>query len=167
MSALYGISALYHRPTWTPERRRLMQRLDHSAIFLLIAGTYTPVFTLMQDPQRGWWPLVTVWIGAGLGVAKSLLWAHAPKPVTAAVCLIVGWAAVRDVIPLAGAMGPTALWLLVAGGVIYSVGAVVYAIRRPDPLPRIFGYHEIFHVLVIVASVVNFLHVVTVVSLAG
>lgn len=167
LTALFGISALYHRPHWTPPRRALMRRLDHSAIFLLIAGTYTPLFWLLDPPASHYRPLWIVWIGAALGIAKSLLWPHAPKVLTAALCLILGWAVVGDVVRLAPAMGALTVSMLVAGGVIYSLGAVVYARKRPDPLPAVFGYHEIFHALVIVASICNFVHVVRVVRTAA
>ena len=165
LSSLFGVSGLYHRPMWSPARRRFMQRLDHAAIFLLIAGTYTPIFAL-SNPDAGNAALWTVWIGAGLGVAKSMIWSHAPKPVTAAVCLIVGWAAAYHVIRLAPFMPTAAIWLLVGGGVVYSTGAIVYALRRPDPWPRVFGYHEIFHALVIIAAMMNYGCVVLVVNAA-
>ena len=164
--ALFGISALYHRPHWSPEKRQIMRRLDHSAIFLLIAGTYTPLFALLDDPSLHYRPLWIVWIGAALGVGKSMLWPHAPKWITAALCALLGWAAVGDVVRLAPVMGPVSTWLLVAGGLVYSAGAVVYARKRPDPIPRIFGYHEVFHALVIVASICTFVSVVRVVALS-
>ncbi len=165
LTALFGISALYHRPTWSKEKRAWMRRLDHSAIFLLIAGTYTPLFWLL-DPSAQRRPLVVVWVGALLGIVKSLAWPHAPKPFTAALCLLLGWAVVGDVVRLAPVMGTAAVALLVTGGLVYSAGAVVYARRRPDPLPAVFGYHEVFHALVIVASACHFAHVVRVVELA-
>lgn len=166
LTALFGISALYHRPTWSPEKRQLLRRLDHSAIFLLIAGTYTPLFWLL-DPSDAKRPLFVVWIGAALGIAKSLLWPKAPKVITAALCVILGWAVIGDVVRLSPIMGGISVALLVAGGVIYSLGAVVYARKRPDPAPLVFGYHEIFHALVILASVCTFAHVVRVVHAAG
>lgn len=156
LATLFGVSGLYHRPTWAPHQRRVMRRLDHAAIFLLIAGTYTPIFALSNPEGGGNTALWTVWIGALLGVAKSLVWAHAPKPVTAAVCLIVGWAAAYHVVQLSSFIPTAAIWLLVGGGVVYSVGATVYALKRPDPWPRVFGYHEIFHVLVIIAAMMNY-----------
>lgn len=167
LTALFGVSALYHRPHWSPEKRQIMRRLDHSAIFLLIAGTYTPLFSLLDDPSLHHRPLWIVWIGAALGIGKSMLWPHAPKVITAALCLLLGWAVVGDVARLAPVMGSVSTWLLVVGGVIYSVGAVVYARRRPDPIPRVFGYHEVFHALVIVASVCHFVHVVRIVNVVG
>ncbi len=166
LTVLFGVSALYHRPTWSPARRQLLRRLDHSAIFLLIAGTYTPLFWLL-DPNEQKRPLVMIWIGASLGIAKSLLWPNAPKAVTAALCLVLGWAVIGDVARLSPLMGTTTVALLVAGGVIYSLGAVVYARKRPNPAPLVFGYHEIFHALVILASICTFVHVVRVVSAAG
>ena len=166
LTALFGISALYHRPTWSPEKRQLLRRLDHSAIFLLIAGTYTPLFWLL-DPHLDKRALLVVWVGAALGVAKSMFWAHAPKVLTAALCLLLGWAVIGDVARLLPVMGTLNLVLLAGGGVIYSMGAIVYARKRPDPFPRVFGYHEIFHALVIAASVLNFVHVLRVVRLAA
>lgn len=167
LTALFGISALYHRPHWTPGKRQLMRRLDHSAIFLLIAGTYTPPFWLLDPPDSNHRPLWIVWIGAALGIFKSLLWPHAPKVFTAALCLLLGWAVVGDVVRLAPAMGTASIVLLVTGGLIYSMGAVVYARKRPDPVPAVFGYHEIFHALVIIASICHFVCVVLIVRRAG
>lgn len=164
LTALFGISALYHRPHWTPEKRRIMRRLDHAGIFLLIAGTYTPLFALLDDPRLHYRPLWIVWIGAALGVGKSMLWPHAPKWITAALCVLLGWAAVGDVVRLAPVMGALSTWLLVIGGLVYSAGAVVYARKRPDPIPRVFGYHEVFHALVIVASICHFVSVVHIVD---
>jgi hemolysin III len=167
LSALFGISALYHRKTWAPEPRRIMRRVDHSAIYLLIAGTYTPLFWLLDVPETHHRPLFIVWIGAALGIGKSMLWPHAPKALTAGLYVILGWAVVGDVIRLRHIAGSDACWLLVIGGVIYSVGALVYARKKPDPIPEVFGYHEIFHLIVIVASMVHFAHVVRVLRVAG
>ncbi len=166
LSALLGISALYHRKTWAPGPRAVMRRVDHSAIFLFIAGAYTPLFWLL-DPVPGHRPLWIVWVGAAIGVGKSLLWPHAPKALTAALYLVLGWAVIGDVVRLRDVMGPAALWLLVLAGVVYSLGAVVYARRRPDPAPLVFGYHEIFHALVLAASACTFAHVVLVLRAAG
>jgi hemolysin III len=167
LATLFGVSALYHRPTWAPGPRQIMRRLDHAAIFLLIAGTYTPMFWLVDGPASGHRALWTVWIGAAVGVVKSILWPNAPKAITAAVCLLVGWGAIGDVVRLRSAVDAPTLWLLVIGGVLYSAGALVYARRRPDPAPLVFGYHEIFHALVVVAGACHFVHVARIVRGAG
>lgn len=166
MVALFGTSALYHRRNWTEEARMLMRRLDHAAIFVLIAGGYTPLFALVPGTNGGHGALAAIWIGAGLGVAKSLAWPRAPKWMTALLCVALGWMVVGQVIDRTAAVGATCIWLLVAAGAVYSIGAVVYATKRPDPFPRVFGYHEVFHALVIAASVCLFAHVVLVLRAA-
>ena len=153
--ALFSVSALYHRPTWSPRARLWMRRLDHSAIFLLIAGTFTPLCLLLGD-ARAHTMLAVVWAGAGLGVLRALVWPRAPRMVATALYLLLGWAAVPLVPAMYRALGPGSLALLAAGGLLYSVGAVIYATRRPDPFPRVFGYHEVFHALVIAAAGLHF-----------
>src|SRR5512137_233599 len=153
--ALFSVSALYHRPTWSPRARLWMRRLDHSAIFLLIAGTFTPICLLIGD-GRARTLLAVVWAGAGLGVLRALLWPEAPRLVSTALYLLLGWAAVPLVPAMHLALGAVPLLLLAAGGMLYSVGAVIYATRRPDPFPRVFGYHEIFHALVVAAAGLHF-----------
>ena len=152
---LFLVSALYHRPTWPPRARLVMRRLDHSAIFFLIAGTYTP-FCLLLPAPAGERLLVIVWSGAAIGVLRSVLWVHAPKPLAAAVYVLLGWVVVPVLPSLYAALGAGALALLVAGGAAYTLGAVVYATRRPDPFPRVFGYHEVFHALVVAAAACHF-----------
>ena len=153
--ALFVVSALYHRPHWRPRARLLMRRLDHSAIFLLIAGTYTP-FCLLLPPQTGERLLAVVWGGATAGVLQSVLWVRAPKPLVAAVYVLLGWVIVPVLPSLRTALGPGAIALLATGGAAYTLGAVVYATRRPDPFPRVFGYHEVFHALVVAAAACHF-----------
>lgn len=153
--ALFTISALYHRPTWSPRQRLFWRRLDHAAIFLLIAGTYTPLCLLLGG-TAGFTELAVVWGGAALGVGQSVFWPTAPKPLIAAVYVALGWVVVPVTPALSRTLGAPALALLLAGGVAYTVGAVVYAVRRPDPFPRVFGYHEIFHALVVVAAALHF-----------
>jgi hemolysin III len=162
LTLLFGTSALYHRVHWDPVQRQRMRRLDHAAIFVLIAGGYTPLFALVPSPGGGHRALWAIWIGALAGVTKSLLWAHAPKWVTALLCVVLGWTVAGQVIERAPAVGWLTVGMLVACGVIYSLGAAVYALRRPDPFPRVFGYHEVFHAIVIVASACLFAHVVLV-----
>lgn len=162
LALLFGTSALYHRVQWSPAQRQRMRRLDHAAIFVLIAGGYTPIFALVPSSAGGHGALWAIWIGAALGVMKSLLWAHAPKWVTALFCVTLGWTVAGQVVDRAPAVGGLAVGMLIVCGVIYSLGALVYALRRPDPFPKVFGYHEVFHALVIVASVCLFAHVVLV-----
>jgi hemolysin III len=156
---LFGTSACYHRISWTPAARQRMRRLDHAAIFMLIAGGYTPLFALVPSPSGGHGALAAIWIGAGVGVVKSLAWPHAPKWLTALLCVAIGWMVIFQVMGRTPMVGTTCVGLLVASGVTYSVGALVYALKRPDPWPRVFGYHEIFHMLVVVASGFLFAHV--------
>jgi hemolysin III len=148
---LFAVSALYHRPTWPPRARLFMRRLDHSAIFFLIAGTYTP-FCLLLPAATGEPLLALVWGGAVAGVLQSIVWVRAPKPLVAVLYVVLGWVVVPVLPALRGALGGGALALLAAGGAAYTVGAAVYATGRPDPVPRVFGYHEVFHALVIVAA---------------
>ncbi len=152
---LFSVSALYHRPTWGPRARLWMRRLDHSAIFLLIAGTFTPICLFIGD-ARAHTMLAVVWAGAGLGILRALLWPTAPRALATGLYLLLGWAAVPLVPAMYRALGPGPLLLLAAGGMLYSVGAVIYATRRPDPFPRVFGYHEIFHALVVAAAGLHF-----------
>jgi hemolysin III len=164
---LFTVSALYHRGNWTETARLRMRRLDHSAIFILIAGGYTPLFTMVPSASGSHAALIAVWAGAGLGVLKSLAWPQAPKWLTALLAVGLGWLATGGVIERAHAIGPVATGLLVASGVVYSMGALVYAKKRPDPRPLVFGYHEVFHALVIVASVLLCAHVSLVIRSAG
>jgi hemolysin III len=163
LAFLFGTSALYHRVQWTPKQRQRMRRLDHAAIFVLIGGGYTPLFALVASPTGGHGALIAIWVGAFIGVVKSLLWAHAPKSFTALLCVALGWLVVGEVLARTPVVGVTAVALLVISGVIYSLGALAYALKRPDPFPRVFGYHEVFHALVILASVCLFAHVVLVI----
>jgi len=153
--ALFSVSALYHRPTWSPRALLWMRRLDHSAIFLLIAGTFTPLCLLLGD-SRAHTMLAVVWAGAGLGVLRALVWPRAPRLVATALYLVLGWAATPLVPAMYRALGAGSLALLAAGGLLYSAGAVIYATRRPDPFPKVFGYHEIFHALVVAAAGLHF-----------
>lgn len=156
LAAMFGVSATYHRVNWRPAARRLWRRADHSAIFLVIAGTYTPVCLLAIGGDLGLRLLALVWIGAGLGALQSMLWPHAPRLVTVTLYCTLGWLIVAYLGEVRAALGAAPLSLLLAGGVMYTAGALVYALERPDPSPAVFGYHEIFHVLVIAASICHF-----------
>jgi hemolysin III len=153
--ALFLTSALYHRPNWPPRARALMRRLDHAAILLLIAGTYTP-FCLVLGGKAGNALLVLIWVGAALGLLRAILWARAPRPIVAAIYVLLGWVVVPVMPSLLAVLGTPAVALLGAGGLVYTLGAVVYATKRPDPIPRILGYHEVFHAMVIAAAALHF-----------
>jgi hemolysin III len=156
VSGLLGTSALYHRVTWRPRARRWMRRLDHSMIFVLIAGTYTPVALLALKGSLASTVLIVLWAGALGGVIFKLLWIDAPKWLFAAVYVALGLvtAAVFGQLPSAiGWLGAAGLAL---GGLLYVVGAVVYASGRPNPWPKVFGYHEVFHTLVLVAAALQY-----------
>jgi hemolysin III len=149
VSALFGVSALYHRATWTIPARRRMRRLDHAMIFLLIAGTYTPVGLLVLKDPLATVVLAVVWGGAAAGIALELAWTRAPRWLGGTVYLALGWVAVVAMPQLFARLGLAGGLLLVVGGLVYSAGAAIYALRRPDPAPATFGYHEVFHLLVI------------------
>jgi len=157
VSALFGVSALYHRVTWTTAARRRMRRLDHAMIFLLIAGTYTPVGLLVLNGTLATVVLAVVWGGALAGIALELAWTTAPRWLGGTVYLALGWVAVVAMPQLFARLGMTGGLLIVAGGLVYSAGAAVYALRRPDPVPVVFGYHEVFHLLVIAGVAAHFL----------
>lgn len=150
---LFGTSAIYHRTNWRrTSARRWMRRIDHSAIFLLIAGSYTPFALLALDGTLADVILVVVWSGALGGILLKLLWIDAPNWVAALIYVLLGWVMVATAPGLVSAVGITASTLVGIGGLLYTIGAVVYARHRPDPVPTVFGYHEVFHVLVIVAA---------------
>ena len=161
---LFGTSALYHRVDWSVVARKRMRRLDHAGIFLLIAGGYTPLFALVPSSTGGHNALVAIWVGSMLGVLKSLLWPDAPKWLTALLCVGLGWMVIGQVMDRTTLVGSVSVGLLVLSGITYSLGALVYALKRPDPRPLVFGYHEVFHMLVVVASVFLYTHVVTVLN---
>jgi hemolysin III len=157
LSALLGVSALYHRVTWRrPEIRRWMRRLDHSMIFLLIAGTTTPFAVLVLEGPLAKALLIAVWAGAAAGIVVELIWVEAPKWATTIVYLSVGWIGLLGFPGIIVKAGLGAGVLIAVGGVLYTAGAVVYARQRPDPNPAVFGYHEIFHLLVIAAAAAHF-----------
>ena len=156
LSAMLGTSALYHRVTWTPEVRRWMRRLDHTMIFVFIAGTYTPFALLVMHGTLAKLVLIVVWATAAAGIVLNLVWISAPYWFSVVVYLSTGWVAIVTLPQLWDEIGPVGVGLIALGGALYSAGAVVYARRKPDPRPQVFGYHEIFHILVIAAAAVQY-----------
>jgi len=157
VAGLFGTSALYHRVNWRSlSARRWMRRLDHSMIFVLIAGTYTPFALLVLEGTLATAILVTVWAGAAAGVIFKLVWIDAPKWLIASLYIAVGWVAVAAFPQMWTRLGVTPTMLVAAGGLLYTLGAVTYAIKRPDPSPGVFGYHEVFHALVIAAAALQY-----------
>jgi len=157
LSALFGVSALYHRVNWKrPSSRRWMRRLDHTMIFFLIAGTLTPFAVLVMEPPLATALLIAVWGGALAGTIVELVWTNSPKWISASVYVAVGLIGAIGFPAIIAEAGLVAGILIAGGGALYITGAVVYATGRPDPSPAVFGYHEIFHALVIAAAATHF-----------
>jgi hemolysin III len=151
--AMFGVSALYHRRVWSKKGFALMRRLDHSMIFLFIAGTYTPFSVLLLSRTMATVILSIVWGGAIAGVVMKLAYPHARRWLSAPLYVILGWVAIAVLPQIMRGAGVAALVLLIVGGVAYSVGAVFYALRRPNPWPTVFGHHEFFHAFTLVAAI--------------
>ncbi|MGC4760459.1 PAQR family membrane homeostasis protein TrhA [Micromonospora trifolii] len=149
---LFGTSALYHRRVWSERGYQVMRRMDHSMIFVFIAGTYTPLCAMLLAPRPATVMLALVWGGALAGVAVKVVWPHAPRWVSAPLYLALGWVAVAMLPEILHGGGVAALALLIVGGAIYSIGAVFYALRRPNPWPTVFGHHEFFHACTLLAA---------------
>jgi hemolysin III len=156
LTALYGVSAAYHRGQWSERVRSRMRRLDHSMIFVLIAGSYTPVTLLALRPAWGVTLLALVWAGAAVGVVITVLCLERWPVVGFTMYLVLGWLAIVAAPQLAHSLSRPELALLAAGGLLYTVGAVVLAGQRPDPRPAVFGYHEVWHTFVISASAAHY-----------
>jgi hemolysin III len=152
LATMFGVSALYHRITWEPRARRWMRRLDHAAIYLLIAGTYTPFALIALDGAWRWTILPLVWGGALVAIAVKLAWTDAPRWLSVAIGVGLGWVGIVALPELWSHTGPSGVVLLGIGGVLYTAGALVYARQRPDPVPAVFGYHEVFHAFVVAAA---------------
>jgi hemolysin III len=167
VAVCFGASALYHRVTWTPDLRRWMRRVDHAGIYLLIAGTYTPVCLLVLN---GTWRIVVlavVYAGAGAAIALRFIWIDAPKWLAAVFGIALGWAAVVIFPQLVTRLNPAAVVLLGVGGLVYTAGAIIYVRRRPDPMPTVFGYHELFHALTIAAVACQYVAIAFFIVRAG
>ncbi len=150
--ALFGTSALYHRRVWSPRGYKIMRRLDHSMIFVLIAGTYTPFCVLLLPRPSGPILLAVVWGGALAGVATKMIWPHARRWLSAPLYVALGWVGIAVLPHILRDGGVAAFVLIVIGGVSYSAGAVCYALRRPNPWPAVFGHHELFHAITLIAA---------------
>jgi len=166
-ATMLGTSALYHRVTWSRRVRPWMRRADHAGIYLLIAGTYTPVGLLSLHGSLQRVVLAVVWSGAAAAILAKLCWVQAPKWLSPVLAITLGWVGIAALPQLATSAGPTAVALLAAGGLVYTAGAIVYARRRPDPAPTIFGYHEVFHALTLVALACQYVAVAFFVVRAG
>lgn len=147
---LFGNSALYHRFNWRPRMKIILKRIDHANIFLLIAGTYTPLAVLALPPQKGFLLLTLVWAGALLGIGFRVFWISAPRWLYVPLYLALGWAAMMYIVDLMNA-NLAMMILVLVGGLFYTVGAVIYGVKRPNPVPGVFGFHEIFHTLTVLA----------------
>lgn len=156
LCALFGGSGLYHRWRWNPRWRPVLRRVDHSTIYLFIAASYTPVGWLVLSGTTQWIVLITVWSGALAGVTISVAWINAPRFVCAICYVALGWVAVVAFPQMHAELPTVAIVLMGTGGVLYTIGAVIYALGRPNPWPKVFGFHEIFHVFVILAAITHF-----------
>jgi hemolysin III len=156
VALMLGTSALYHRVLWAPRARRMMRRADHAAIYLLIAGTYTPYALLVLEGGWRWTILAIVWTGAAVAIVQKLVWVDAPTWIAAVLGLSLGWIGVVLFPQIWRETGTLGALLLACGVLLYTAGAIVYARRRPDPVPHVFGYHELFHALVIGAALCQY-----------
>lgn len=161
---LFGISATYHRGTWRPEHAIMLRRFDHANIFLIIAGTYTPISIALLEPQDARTLLIICWSGAAVGVLFRLFWTAAPRWLYVPAYVALGWVAVFYMPQLLAGGGWGVVGLIIAGGIAYTVGAVVYGLKRPDPSPAWFGYHEIFHACTVAGFVCHFIAVALAIS---
>lgn len=164
LTALFTMSAVYHRGRWRPTAKAWLQRVDHSMIFVLIAGTYTPFCLLVLAGSTSWIVLAIVWGGALAGVITRLTWASAPRWFFVPLYLALGWVALIVAPALAAGASLATNLLLVAGGVLYSIGAIIFATQRPDPFPTVFGFHEVFHALTIAAAACHAAAIVLVIT---
>ncbi len=156
---LFGISALYHRPWWSPRPREVFARLDHAMIFIFIAGSYTPFCLLGLSEETGHAVLLKMWIAASALALSKIVGIKLPRFLMAASYVAMGWFAIWSMPEASKIIGPAGTALLVVGGVLYTIGAVIFWRKAPNPVPGVFGYHEIFHLLVIAAGIAHFIAV--------
>ncbi|MDQ8702460.1 hemolysin III family protein [Streptomyces sp. LHD-70] len=153
---LFGVSAVYHRGNWGPRATAVLRRLDHANIFLIIAGTYTPLTMLLLPESKGQWLMWGIWAAAAAGIAFRVFWVGAPRWLYTPCYIAMGWAAVFFLPDFMRAGGIAVLVLVIVGGLLYSAGGVIYGMKRPNPSPRWFGFHEVFHSLTLAAFVVHY-----------
>ncbi len=156
MILLYTASTLYHWLPLSQEGTVKLKRLDHMMIFVLIAATYTPICLIPLRGSWGWSIFGAVWTVALLGIVFKIFWIHAPRWLATSLYIGMGWIAVVGIVPLVRTLQPGALFWLFAGGVLYTVGGVIYALKRPDPIPHVFGFHEVFHIFVMLGTAAHF-----------
>ena len=161
---MFGFSALYHRVNWRPEVLKIMRRLDHSSIFIMIAGSFTPICLLVLPESLGLQLLIIMWVVAGIGILQTFIFTNASRMIRAGIYLIAGYIAIPYLSVLSSLMGFANFSLTIAGGTIYSVGAISYGLKFPDFSPKYFGYHEFFHILISLAAI---LHFIVIYSLIG
>ncbi|HTJ42809.1 MAG TPA: hemolysin III family protein [Kofleriaceae bacterium] len=162
LAAMFGASATYHRLARSPAARRVWRRVDHSMIFVAIAATYTPICAIALRGPSGTRLAMLVWGGAALGIARAIAWTRAPRAITAALYVALGWALIAYLPEVRAALPLSAAILIAIGGLLYTCGAIVYALRRPDPRPAVFGYHEVFHAFVVAAAACHFAAIVVI-----
>jgi hemolysin III len=155
--SMFGVSALYHRINWSPEKRALLKKLDHSGIYIMIAGTVTPITLMGLSEESGKTLLIIIWTIALFGVLQSIFFVNLPKIVSALIYILAGFIISPYLSELAPNIGGVNLWLLLAGGITYSLGALAYGFKRPAFNPKYFGYHELFHVMVSIAAILHFI----------
>jgi hemolysin III len=156
VAVMFGASALHHRVTWQPRGYRWSRRIDHAGVYLAIAGTYTPFGLLVLHGAWRIAVLTVVWAGATAAIVLKFAWVDAPKWLAAAIAIALGWVAVIVFPQLIDGVGWSGTSLVLAGGLLYTLGGLAYALRRPNPLPGVFGYHEVFHLLVVVAVALQY-----------
>jgi hemolysin III len=161
---LFGVSAIYHRPIWPPRQRAILKRIDHSAIFVLIAATFTPICLLALPQERGTPLLMLVWFVALAGIMQSIFWVKAPKIFTAVFYVLMGWLALPYMADFKNSLGSVGVFLILGGGIAYTIGAVFYALKWPRIFPQTFGYHELFHFLTVIGAALHFIAIYRLIS---
>ena len=161
--SMFGVSALYHRVEWSMDKRKLMRKFDHSAIYLMIGGTFTPIALCCLPVASGRNLLALIWSVCAIGFFKSIFFTKLPKKLNAGLFVVAGLLAVPYLSKLSNTLTQTQLWLLISGGIVYIIGAATYAFKRPNPWPKTFGYHEVFHGLVSIAAILHFFIIYSVV----